>query len=215
MVNSPEEHSSFELKNLSEDERVERNTLLVSPDVGSFGAMTFDQVFERCKKVFFGMKGLAVRALYEKGLAEGKSTEEIRARIQELGISDRTMRRELPQEAKQFQRPSPKGGHLATPSHRDDRYQRTEIGQTAKLEGSRIPLQKGMGIVEPEREGEPESRSLRMVMSAKKFKALFEHMDDFHTKNGAETDYAIEYDPDDKELYVDLAEKNEKRNITD
>lgn len=59
-----------------------------------------------------------------------------------------------------------------------------------------------------------QTQNVRMVMSNTKFHALIRHMADFYEQNKTTAKrYVIEYDPQEKELYVDVAEEGEERNI--
>lgn len=77
----------------------------------------------------------------------------------------------------------------------------------------------GKGVVPMTNEEEKpilnlQPQNVRMIMSNGKFHALIRHMTDFYEQNKTRAkSYAIEYDPQEKELYVDVAEEGEIRNI--
>lgn len=72
----------------------------------------------------------------------------------------------------------------------------------------------GMGVV-PMSDEKPKTRNMRMVMSAGQFSGLGKGMLKKLEEKGWNVDYAIEYDANEKALYVDVADKGEARNVND
>lgn len=77
--------------------------------------------------------------------------------------------------------------------------------------------QYGMGVVPMSNESppEPKSQGVRIVMSGGKFAGLITAMKDIQDANGMKPRYVIEYDPKERDLYVDLAEEGEAKNVDD
>lgn len=77
--------------------------------------------------------------------------------------------------------------------------------------------QYGMGVVPMSNESppEPKSQGVRIVMSGGKFAGLITAMKDIQDANGMKPRYVIEYDPKERDLYVDLAEEGEAKNVND
>lgn len=72
----------------------------------------------------------------------------------------------------------------------------------------------GKGVV-PMTEEKPKLQNMRMVMSAGQFSGLGKGMLKKLEEKGWNVDYAIEYDANEKALYVDVADKGEARNVND
>jgi hypothetical protein len=138
--------------------------------------------------------------LFEKGRADGVPLKNIRVKMHEMGIPERTMIRYTPDWAKQKQDHSSrtkKGGQVATfPSNQ---------AKLADVTPVNIPPPE-QPIIEPEREQELVHKTIRITMSGKKLGSLGYAMIDKVKELGLDTKYAIEYDYVDKELYLDVAE---------
>jgi hypothetical protein len=148
--------------------------------------------------------------LYASLRKDGLDPQDARRLIeQKIAVSDRTLRRALPEEAKTMiyaNKPKPKKAA--------DRMSASNARLVLDDEEPKIPPPE-QHIIEPEPEQEQEKelvhRTIRITMSARKLLALSKHMATTVEKEGMETNYAIEYDYVDKELYVDVTEEWETK----
>jgi hypothetical protein len=140
-----------------------------------------------------------VPRVYHSLLNDGMPPKEARRVIQsKIDLSDRTIRRALPQEAKR--------------EYKLDKMSKLPNNQAklADVTPVNIPPPE-QTIIEPEQEKELVHRTIRITMSARKLLALSKHMAQKVKEEGMETNYAIEYDYVDKELYIDVTEEWETK----
>jgi hypothetical protein len=146
-----------------------------------------------------------IKQTYESLRSDGLTPEQARSTIQEhIEVSDRTIRRALPTEAKNI-------NMLRTPVHKPS-------NATLVLDKEPdIPSPKPIIIehvseteIEPQPKPELVHRTIRITMSPENMVALGNAMVAKVKAEGFKRNYAIEYDYVDKALYVDIAEKWEK-----